>query len=922
LGAGGDIFVQQGGSLTIEGGALGSGTVTGGSAGPSYTLAEAGRAYGDGIFLQGNQAQILEATAGNTLTVSDAITDETGSQDPSGDQGAGALIISGPGTVALDAVDTYTGGTTIESGTLLLGAAGAAGSGVITFGTAPAALDFTAADAPTQSIAGFALNDTIDITDLGFAGLTPSRTGDTLVLSGSDATVSLSFTDNTEFDILADGTGGTVIERLAGAPDYVASSGLAVATLGSGDTLTVLGGATAVDTMVSDGGTIILSSGSFDSATDIGSGGLEIVSSGGVAISPTVSAGGTFALAGGTVFDLTVGSGSTQVILSGGSNSAAVVSSGGVEIVSSGGVASDTTVLAGGTMIFAGGTTPGLIIGSATTEIVTNGVTSTGLTIGDIFPALLVVASGGVVSETDVGYNGSVIVSNGGVAAGTVDFTGGFVAVSSGGTTIGTQVQDDAGEGLSAGGLALSTVVSSGGQETVYSGGTASKTLILSGGGQTVDGTASGTTISGGTETIVDEGVSSDTIVKSGGYEFVSKGSTRYSVISSGGSEVVSSGGFAIGATISTGGVEYVSAGGTTDATVIAGGTLVLNAAATATDGISFSGTGGVLRAQGTTTNDTISGFATGDAIDLTSLNNDTISSLYFDNQSDVLTIDYMSGGSDASLTLQFPGNYDNATFAHSGDGDFGTTITVTVCYFAGTRIGTPSGAVAVETLLIGDPVVTSDGRILPVRWIGRNTVSTRFADPLRVLPIRIRAGALADGMPERDLLVSPEHAILVEDILVQAAALVNGVSIIRERQVPERFVYYHVELSEHALILAEGTPAETFVDNIHRAAFDNWREHEALYGAAPIEEMNLSPCPVAPAGASRDPCAPHDAPRQQPRRANRLRHRPGVLGRNAHHRRKARENLWRTGREGVAAPHAVIGQEVAHHPASGLDHC
>jgi hypothetical protein len=128
----------------------------------------------------------------------------------------------------------------------------------------------------------------------------------------------------------------------------------------------------------------------------------------------------------------------------------------------------------------------------------------------------------------------------------------------------------------------------------------------------------------------------------------------------------------------------------------------------------------------------------------------------------------------------------------------------------------------------------------MPVRWIGRNTVSTRFADPLRVLPIRIRAGALGEALPERDLLVSPEHALLVEDILIQAGALVNGISILRECNVPATFIYYHVELAEHSLLLAEGTFAESFVDNIHRMAFDNWEEHEALYGNAPIEEMHL----------------------------------------------------------------------------------
>jgi hypothetical protein len=124
---------------------------------------------------------------------------------------------------------------------------------------------------------------------------------------------------------------------------------------------------------------------------------------------------------------------------------------------------------------------------------------------------------------------------------------------------------------------------------------------------------------------------------------------------------------------------------------------------------------------------------------------------------------------------------------------------------------------------------------------MGRQTVSTIFADRLRVLPIRITAGALAENVPCRDLLISPDHAIEVGGILIQAAALVNGTTITRETAVPTTFTYHHVELADHRLILAENTPAETFVDNVDRLAFDNWDEHEALYGHLPtIEEMEL----------------------------------------------------------------------------------
>src|SRR6267154_5575794 len=70
----------------------------------------------------------------------------------------------------------------------------------------------------------------------------------------------------------------------------------------------------------------------------------------------------------------------------------------------------------------------------------------------------------------------------------------------------------------------------------------------------------------------------------------------------------------------------------------------------------------------------------------------------------------------------------------------------------------------------------------------------------------------------------------MVEKVLVQAGALVNNVSIVREPNVPRTFIYYHIELEDHSLILAENTPAETFIDNVDRLAFDNWEEHKMLY--------------------------------------------------------------------------------------------
>jgi len=197
-------------------------------------------------------------------------------------------------------------------------------------------------------------------------------------------------------------------------------------------------------------------------------------------------------------------------------------------------------------------------------------------------------------------------------------------------------------------------------------------------------------------------------------------------------------------------------------------------------------------------------------------------------------------GGSDGIIVKKDGDFYFLTDTAYSGNlnghhgqvavNDVDTNATIVVCFMAGTMIRTPNGEAVIETLQRGDLVCTQDGRTVPVDWLGRQTVSLMFADKLRVLPIRIKAGALADNVPARDLLVSPDHALLVGGALIQAGALVNGTSIVRVTNVPQTFTYYHIEVADHSLILAENTPAETFVDNVDRLGFDNWAEHEALY--------------------------------------------------------------------------------------------
>ena len=151
-------------------------------------------------------------------------------------------------------------------------------------------------------------------------------------------------------------------------------------------------------------------------------------------------------------------------------------------------------------------------------------------------------------------------------------------------------------------------------------------------------------------------------------------------------------------------------------------------------------------------------------------------------------------------------------------------------CFVAGTLIATPLGERPVELLAIGDQVVTVDGESRPIHWIGRRSYAGQFlaAQP-GLHPVRFCPGSLGDGLPRRSLMVSPEHALLIDGVLVPARCLVDGKVVMQEAGF-EAVEYVHIELDTHAVILAEGAPFETFVDDNSRGIFHNASEYRVLY--------------------------------------------------------------------------------------------
>jgi hypothetical protein len=273
--------------------------------------------------------------------------------------------------------------------------------------------------------------------------------------------------------------------------------------------------------------------------------------------------------------------------------------------------------------------------------------------------------------------------------------------------------------------------------------------------------------------------------------------------------------------TITSSGTIMPSASGATGlildgAIVDTAGFISGGAGSTIGESVVFSGTGNELIIEpGAFFAGAISGFTLGDTIVIESFALNSMLTTYVPGIGLELTD---TAGN--QITLDLTGNYTTGSFIVVDPPDV-TTVTFDMsCFAAGTRILTNDGDRPVESLLAGQFVATLRGP-RKIKWIGwRRLNLTAHPIPAAVAPICIRRGALGQATPNRDLYLSPDHALYLNNVLIPAKTLLNGVTIFQTNQ--REVTYYHVELDQHGILFAEGVACETYLDTGNRNAFEN----------------------------------------------------------------------------------------------------
>jgi autotransporter passenger strand-loop-strand repeat protein len=525
--------------------------------------------------------------------------------------------------------------------------------------------------------------------------------------------------------------------------------------------------------------------------------------SGGVSSDTTLSGAGSalYVFAGGTAYATSNING--QEYVDGGVDYNAVGTGAAAEItVENGGIAYNPTISETGNGGFIQALSKGTIFNAVAGkfgELYAEAGTIDGALVAST--AQLFVSSGGVVTKATIENGGSASDYSGTFDSGTI-LAGGQLHIEG-------SSQDNiiyGSDEVYGGGHSVADTIY--GTLTVFSPSTADKSLIEKGGFEVLSGgSAQGTQLDGGNEAVLSGGVDQAATINSGSRLGVdSGGMANLTAIKNGGYEGVFSGGTAGNIAISAGGTLEVDSGGILLGTIDLGGTLIINDLDQAI--VSFGGTGELVF-------DSMYFYSGGTA----RITNDTL--IVKDNG----TI----------FTQTLTGNYSDYTPVIEDVSLYGvdvvgvSLVSTAPCFAAGTRILTPRGEIAVENLVIGEMVITKDGEDAPIKWIGKRKLDlSRHPHPEQAQPIFFEADCLADGVPSSELILSPDHALYLDGVLVPAKALVNGQNIRHLNR--QTVTYHHIELERHSIIFAESTPVETYLETGNRGAFENGTDALTLH--------------------------------------------------------------------------------------------
>ena len=576
------------------------------------------------------------------------------------------------------------------------------------------------------------------------------------------------------------------------------------------------GSATVVNATNGSGGIIVDDGGSLTSAT-LASGGYVHISSGGIATSDIVSSGGT------------------EYVDNGGSSiSAQILTSNANIIVSAGGSATDAKIVSGYATVYDSGSMVGGSIQNGIITVFGGLVSNVTADNGGGFDV-----SGGSISGLHINTGGFINLYNGGSAT---DITGSGSNLTSGngginisgGTLTRASFQD--GSTLSATGGTLQNITFNNNGYGFASNANLTNTTINANGNLIVyDGATTNNTIISGTnafEAVSAGGSSINATISDGGNEYANAGATIINpTAENGGAITIHDQGILSNATIQNGaslsiqndgqlsGTVTLQNGGSASIYSNASGTIVMDG--DTNTGLVISGLteGGIVSTVISGFNGTSSGNS--DGIVLDGIKDGDVKNVSYDaNDPNKVWINLKNGHA-IGLNIDGVSHHGNALIV-GNDGN----LMYEVCFLSGSMIRTPEGDVAVENLVIGDEVVTFDWKIKqkitrPIVWIGKAQCSVRpdLSDDEAGYPVRVCKNAITDGVPYKDMLITPEHCLFFDGKFVPVRMLVNGVSIFYDKSITS-YTYYHVETDQHSIITADGMLTESYLDTGNRRTF------------------------------------------------------------------------------------------------------